>query len=263
MDERPARALDGPRFAFGVLTILPVGAARWDRTAARSGMCWAPVTGLVLGLFSAAVGGVLLALGASGLLAATVTVGVPAALTRGLHLDGLADVADGLGSGKDAHGAQSVMRRSDIGPFGVLTLVLTLLGQVAAIAQLYEESWAYGAVGFTVALVTARTALTCTARQGVEAARADGLGAMVASVVPRGLAVTVALSTVVVSGLVALPLFGGGKALGAVVAVSAGLLAAEMFARRCRRRLGGVSGDVFGAVVEVGGTATLLVWALS
>lgn len=262
MNKTPPHPLDGPRFAFGILTILPVGRTRWDRDAARVGMCWAPVAGLVIGLFAVAVGGVLLLLDASTLLAAIVTVAVPAILTRGLHLDGLADVADGLGSGKDPRGAQLVMKRSDIGPFGVLTLVLVLLGQIAAVAQLYDESWAYGALGYALAMVAARTALTSSARHGVAAARADGLGAMVASVVPRRFAVAVLGATVAVCGLAALPLFGGYQALAAVVAVCGGA-AAELLLHRCRRRLGGVSGDVFGAIVEVGGTATLLVWALS
>ncbi|MYV40156.1 adenosylcobinamide-GDP ribazoletransferase, partial [Streptomyces sp. SID1328] len=84
------------------------------------------------------------------LLAAVASAAVPAALTRGLHLDGLADTADGLGSGKPAEQALAIMKRSDIGPFGVLTLVLTLLAQVAALAGLYGDSWARGALGAVV-----------------------------------------------------------------------------------------------------------------
>ena len=55
-----------------------------------------------------------------------------ALLSRGLHLDGLADLADGLGSRRPAAGAHEVMARSDIGPFGVAAVVLALLLQVAA-----------------------------------------------------------------------------------------------------------------------------------
>ncbi|MYY84149.1 adenosylcobinamide-GDP ribazoletransferase, partial [Streptomyces sp. SID335] len=80
---------DGIRFAFGTLTALPVRLTRWDRTAARAGMQCAPLAGLVVGLCAAGVGGALTALGAGPLLAATATAAAPAALTRGLHLDGL------------------------------------------------------------------------------------------------------------------------------------------------------------------------------
>ncbi|MBB1246078.1 adenosylcobinamide-GDP ribazoletransferase, partial [Streptomyces durbertensis] len=244
---------------FGTLTVLPVTVRRWDRRAARGGMCWAPAVGLVLGLFGAAVGGVLLLLGSGATLAGVATVAAWAVLSRALHLDGLADVADGLGSGRPAEGALAVMKRSDIGPFGVLTVVLVLLAQVAALAELYAESWARGTFAAALAAVTARTALTLTARHGVPAARAEGLGAVVAEAVPRAAAWGAAAAVALVSGLAAWPLFGGGAALLAAAAVVAGLACAQGLLRHCLRRLGGVTGDVFGAVCEVAGTAALLI----
>lgn len=135
---------DGLRFAFGTLTVFPVAVRRWDRGAARAGMTLAPVAGLAVGLLAAATGLLLLVLGASPLLAAVASAAVPAVLTRGLHLDGLADTADGLGSGKPAEDALRIMKQSDIGPFGVITLLFVLLGQVAALSQAYGDSWARG-----------------------------------------------------------------------------------------------------------------------
>ncbi|EST23388.1 adenosylcobinamide-GDP ribazoletransferase, partial [Streptomyces roseochromogenus] len=131
---------DGLRFAFGTLTVLPVRVHRWDRGAARGGMLTAPVAGLAVGVCAAGLGLLLLLLDAGPLLAAVASVAVPAALTRGLHLDGLADTADGLGSGKPAEDALRIMKQSDIGPFGVITLVLAVLAQVAVLAQLYGDS---------------------------------------------------------------------------------------------------------------------------
>ncbi|WP_037657972.1 adenosylcobinamide-GDP ribazoletransferase, partial [Streptomyces aurantiacus] len=176
---RPTPA-DGLRFAFGTLTVVPARVRRWDREAARAGMLCAPLAGLAVGLAAAAAGSALLALGASPLLAAVAAVALPAAGTRGLHLDGLADIADGLGSGKDAEGALRVMKQSDIGPFGVITLVLVLFAQVAALAELYDESRTGGATATVLAAATARLALTLAARTGVPAARPEGLGAAVA-----------------------------------------------------------------------------------
>lgn len=157
---------DGLRFAFGTLTVLPVPVTRWDRDAARGGMLCAPLAGLVVGGCAALVGVVLLALGAGPLLAAVASAAVPAVLTRGLHLDGLADTADGLGSGKPAEDALRIMKQSDIGPFGVITLVLVLLAQVAALAQAYGDSWARGALAAVVSATAARLALTLAARAG-------------------------------------------------------------------------------------------------
>ena len=71
-------------------------------------------------------------------------------MTRGLHLDGLADTADGLGSAKPAADALRIMKASDIGPFGVVTLVLALLGQVLLLASAWGRHGAwYGACAWT------------------------------------------------------------------------------------------------------------------
>ncbi|MEU1197114.1 adenosylcobinamide-GDP ribazoletransferase, partial [Streptomyces sp. NPDC005813] len=175
---------DGLRFAFGTLTVLPVKVTRWDRAAARGGMLCAPLAGLVVGAGAALLGVALLAMGAGPLLAAVASAAVPAALTRGLHLDGLADTADGLGSGKPAEDALRIMKQSDIGPFGVITLLFVLLAQVAALFQAYDASWARGVLAAVVSAVSARLALTLAARTGVPPARPEGLGAAVAGTVP-------------------------------------------------------------------------------
>ncbi|GGQ16911.1 adenosylcobinamide-GDP ribazoletransferase [Streptomyces roseolilacinus] len=257
--------LHGLRFAFGTLTVLPARIARWDRDAARSGMLCAPVAGLVVGLCAAAAGALLLLLGAGPLLAAVASTAVPAVLTRGLHLDGLADTADGLGSGRPAEDALRIMKRSDIGPFGVVTLLLVLLAQVAALHRLYDEGWARGAVAAVLAGTVARLALTLASRTGVPAARPEGLGAVVAGTVPpRAALLTGALVVGACAGAGALsgaaPEAYGAlcHAVGALVALGA----AEVLLRRCVRRFGGVTGDVFGAVAETAATAALVVSAL-
>lgn len=275
---------DGVRFALGTLTVLPVHVHRWDRDAARNGMAWAPLAGLLLGLAAAVGGGAALVPGGSTLLAAVLTVAVPAVLTRGLHLDGLADVADGLGSGRPAHEALGVMKRSDIGPFGVLALLFVVLGQIAVVDQLYGQGgWICGSAAVTVAAVTARTTLTLAARPTIPAARPEGLGAVVAGTVPArtGMAVTAAVlalsallgcgalgwtsavATGAAGGQVAVAYEGLVGVVRVLVAGAAGLLAAELLLRHCRRRLGGVTGDVFGALAETAATTTLVVLALT
>ncbi len=262
-DPPPAHAprapwADGIRFAFGTLTVLPVRGTRWDREAAHAGMLCAPLAGLTVGLCAAAVGGVLLFLDGGALLAAVATAAIPAVLTRGLHLDGLADTADGLGSGKPAEDALRIMKRSDIGPFGVITLLFVLLGQVAALAQLYGQSWAHGAVGAAVAGVAARCALTLAARVGVPAARPEGLGAAVAGAVPWRSAGVVAAVVVLGCAVAAIP-FGPYAVVRHAFAALAALAVAELLLHHCRRRLGGVTGDVFGALAETAATVALVV----
>ncbi|MFF8870763.1 adenosylcobinamide-GDP ribazoletransferase [Streptomyces massasporeus] len=253
--------LDGLRFAFGTLTVIPVRVTRWDREAARGGMLCAPLAGLAVGAAAAGLGLLLLFLGAGAPLAAVATVAVPAVLTRGLHLDGLADTADGLGSGKPAEDALRIMKQSDIGPFGVITLVLALLAQAAALAQAYDASWARGACAAVVSATVARLALTLAARAGVPAARPEGLGAAVAGVVPlRGAAV--AAAAVVGAAAATGGLFGPYDVIRAVLAVVLALAAAEALLRHCTRRFGGVTGDVFGGLAETAATTALVVLSL-
>ncbi|MGC9382657.1 adenosylcobinamide-GDP ribazoletransferase [Streptomyces sp. MH13] len=254
---------DGLRFAFGTLTVFPVGVTRWDRDAARGGMLCAPLAGLAVGAAAAAAGLLLLSLGAGSLLAAVATAAVPAVLTRGLHLDGLADTADGLGSGRPAEDALRIMKQSDIGPFGVLALVFVLLAQVAALAQAYDGSWARGALAAVVSATAARLALTLAARAGVPAARPEGLGAAVAGVVPAGgaLAVT-AVVTAAATAAGAAAGSGPYDAARAALAVLCAVAVAELLLRHCVRRFGGVTGDVFGGVAETAATTALVVLVL-
>jgi adenosylcobinamide-GDP ribazoletransferase len=182
-------------------------------------------------------------------------------LTRGLHLDGLADTADGLGSGKPAADALRIMKQSDIGPFGVITLLFVLSAQVAALAQAYGDSWARGALAAVVSATAARLALTVAARTGVPAARPEGLGAAVAGVVPAGGAAGVSLA-VIAAAAAAGACLGVRTALHAAGAVIAALAAAELLLRHCTRRFGGVTGDVFGALAEAAATTALVLLSL-
>ncbi|WP_338145901.1 adenosylcobinamide-GDP ribazoletransferase [Streptomyces scabichelini] len=241
--------------------MFPVTVSRWDREAARAGMLCAPVAGLAVGLCAAATGGLFLLLGAGALLTAVVTAAIPAVLTRGLHLDGLADTADGLGSGRPAEDALRIMKQSDIGPFGVITLLFVLLAQVAALSQAYGSSWARGMFAAVVSATAARLALTLAARAGVPPARPEGLGAAVAGTVPVRAAL---ITAAVVTGAGAL--FGAydgtyGIVRGAI-AVLAACAAAELLLRHCVRRFGGVTGDVFGGLAETAATISLVVLAL-
>jgi adenosylcobinamide-GDP ribazoletransferase len=229
-------------------------------------MAWAPAVGLLLGIIAA---GVLVTadhpLGTGSLTSAVLAVATLALLSRGLHLDGLADLADGLGSGKPAAAALGIMRRSDIGPLGAVTLVLTLLLQVAALSHAESAGNGRGAAALIAAAVTSRLALTWACRRGVAAARPDGLGALVAgSVSPAIPAITTLAALAAAVAAVAVSATVTGEPLGWTLplAVIAGLGAAFVLERHAVRRLGGITGDVLGALAEVAATVTLVVAAM-
>ncbi|MEP7088963.1 MAG: adenosylcobinamide-GDP ribazoletransferase [Nocardioidaceae bacterium] len=263
---------DAVRLALGTLTTFPVRPpARVDRRTAAWSMVLAPLVGLLVGLVVVVV---LWVLGAGSRLtpslAAALAVAMTAVLTRGLHLDGLADTADGLGSGRSADQALEVMRKGDVGPFGVATVVLVLVVQVAALQSVLTRD---GLDGLLVALLVSRLVLPAVCSRGVPAARPDGVGAVVAGSVSR----TQLLVAVVVTALAltTLRLLGswdgaGAEVVGAtglglralLLAVVVPLVAAGVLARHCVHRLNGVTGDVLGACVEVAFATCLVVLAL-
>lgn len=275
--------------ALALFTIIPVSIRGdlQDGDAARA-MHFLPLIGLLLG----AVAGLPIAAAgvwAPGLLplAALAALAILALATGGLHLDGLADTADGLGSRAEPRRALEIMRQSDIGPFGVITLIFAVAASAAALyaiaapapltgfvayAPLSEQPLSSGAVGgafrsgsrdvfphfiapvaLAVAAMTGRLAAVHAAARGVPAAHASGFGALVAGTVTGP---AKAAHTALVLGV--------GAGLGALVgftwwawpaAQAVALGVTWLFRRHVTRRLGGITGDVFGAVIEI---ATLL-----
>ena len=246
----------GPLESAALLTVLPVPARAAAST--RGVLPWAPLVGLVLGGVATAVA-VLGERWVSPLAGAVLGVAALALLTRGLHLDGLADTADGLGPLRDRERALQVMHQSDIGPFGVVALVLGLLLQVACVAALLDTPAGWPAIW--AAVVVARVAMARTGLPGVVTAEGSSLGGLVARTVsvPWFVGWLVVVLGLLVAATAADLASVGRLALSAL----AGLLAAELLYRRARRRLGGVTGDVMGAMGEAATTATLLVAAVA
>ncbi len=245
---------DSVRLAVGTLTVLPSGTVRLDRQVARNAMVIAPLAVVPLAVLAGGLGWVGHRVGCPSLLSGLLVVGVLALGTRALHLDGLADTVDGLGSGWDREKALAVMRRGDIGPMGVTALILILSGQAVAVGELLT-SWA-GPVRLAVLICCSRAVLVLVCVRGVPAARADGLGAAVAGSVPRG--ATAATWMVVTGVLIVLSWRGGGPWWQGLVSALAVLLGVAILLRSCVRRFGGVTGDVMGAAVEISFTILVL-----
>ena len=244
----------GPLESAALLTVLPV--PRGAASSTRGVLPWAPLVGLALGGIATGVA-VLGERWISPLAGAVLAVGALAVLTRGLHLDGLADTADGLGPLRGRERALQVMRRGDVGPFGVVTLVLTLLLQAACAAALLADE--HGWVALWTAVVAARLAMARTGLPGVATAEGSSLGRAVANTVSptwlTGCAVVALGLVVAATGEIDAAVGIAGSAVG-------GLFAAELLYRRARARLGGVTGDVMGAMGETTTAVALLAAAV-
>jgi len=250
------------RLALTILTVAPLRAGRVDRAAAGRAMELAPLVGLGLGVLAA---GLLYAMrmlappGAGYLLPAAGAIAGLAALTRGLHLDGLTDTADALGCYGDADRALAVMKDPAVGALGVSTLVLTLLVQVTALAACVRDG--RGTMAMVLAVVVGRLAVLWACTPGVPAARASGLGALVAGSARRSVAVAATAVTAAAAGGYGV-LDDDGTVYGAargLLAVGAGLAAARVLRRHAVSRFGGVTGDVLGAGIEIAATVVLVV----
>lgn len=248
------------RLAVGTLTALPIRPpGHLDQAVARGAMLLAPVATLPLAATPLLGHAAVRWLGMPPLLAAALALAGLALGSRGLHLDGLADTCDGLAASYDRARALEIMRRGDVGPAGVAAVVLALAVQGAALASLLG-SWP-GAVAAAVAVASGRHTLAWSCRRGLPAARPDGLGAGVAESVPTVAAV---VAFVVVAGVGAgLLRWADGTAQSAVFACAAAVFAALLLGARARRRLGGVTGDVLGAGVELGTAAALVAAVLT
>ncbi|TWP37028.1 adenosylcobinamide-GDP ribazoletransferase [Leekyejoonella antrihumi] len=250
--------LDAGRLAVGTLTALPVPAPNTiDRRRAGLAMVLAPLVAVLLLVPPAVLVTIAHLAGLPPLVQATVCIIALALCTRGLHLDGLADTADGLSASYDRDRALAVMRTGDVGPSGVAAVTLTLILQIACGTVLLGSHRGMALAG--VAVLVSRAALTWACTRGVPAARPGGLGATVAQSVHPAVA---AGATVLLAGVsVAATALTGSPWWCGLVVVAGGFVAAAGVVGRCVSRIGGISGDVLGASVETTLAVGLLVAA--
>ena len=248
----------GLRSALGFLTILPVlaGEAKEEMAAGRA---WFPMVGFMLGAGLVAIDLALrlvIRLLPDGTSAATdelppilvggILVGAMALLTRGLHLDGFMDTCDALGGGLDRERRLEILRDPHAGAFAVVGVVILLLIKVAALGALPSASRYW-----TIIVIPglARCALL-VAMDGFPYVRPGGLGSVFRGGARRG-ALWVGMI-----GAVAMTVALTGAAGMVLVAVAG--LTAWVVGAWATRLLGGLTGDVYGAVVETAETLLLV-----
>lgn len=243
------RAAVGGRAALGAvafLTRVPVG-VRAEADLARAAPLF-PAVGAVIG---AAVGGAatLLALALPPLVAAGIAVTLEVTLTGALHLDGLADSADGL-AGRDRDHALAIMRDHAVGAYGTCALILDVLVKAAALAALSDG----GMIPAVIASYAVSRAAALPLAAALPPARpGPGAGRLLAG----RLGVRAATAGTLLAAAIAIAATGWWAAATlaclAAVTTAVGLTA--------RRRLGGVTGDTLGAAIELTATLALVVAA--
>lgn len=248
MTQRLAQWRAQAQVALMLLTRLPAGSLPRGAAVPNMGQTvWAfPLVGALLGAMAGAVMMVALRLGLPAELAAGLALITLTLANGALHEDGLADLADGFGGGRDAAHKLEIMRDSRIGSYGALALIFSVGLRWLCLSALAKGD-ALTAIGALVAIEAASRAGLGAMLRALPAARADGLGRAAAALMPRG---------AVVAGLTlgaGLALAGFGPAalwlVLAIAAAQAGLSALAL------RQIGGQTGDVLGAAQQLGALA--------
>lgn len=233
-----------------LLTRVPLPVAVGDVSPARAAAHY-PVVGAGIGAVVAAV-----AIGSEWfwpvVIAAAVAVAVEVALTGALHLDGLADCADGL-AGRDREHRLRIMKDHSIGVYAAATLVLHLLLKVAALAALLQVLQPRELLVLMIGLYAVSRGAMLPLARFLPYARTDGT----ARGVVEGLG-TKQLALGLVLTIAGLALVAGLHVWLAPLVALVAVLTTVAIGVLARRRLGGVTGDVLGACAELTLLAMLL-----
>jgi adenosylcobinamide-GDP ribazoletransferase len=235
------------KLAAAFLTRLPIrtGESADMSALARAARCF-PLVGLGIGLIGAIVYALAIELALPPLPAAVLAVGAVVLVTGALHEDGLADTVDGFGGGNDAADKLQIMRDSRIGTYGVIALLFVLGAQVAALAAISLS----GEVAVALIITHAVSRALLVPMMHLEPwARSDGLAVAAGRPTPATALWALGL------GALAAVIFAG---IDGILAAAVGAVVAWVIVRLARRHIGGVTGDVLGAVQQASAVAILL-----
>jgi adenosylcobinamide-GDP ribazoletransferase len=242
-----ARAHD---LSVGVLfcTRLPLMRSRPFEDGELARAAWAfPLAGFVVGVIGAVVYVVASRAGLAPWPAAAIAVAATFAATGGLHEDGLADTADGFGGGATREDKLAIMRDSRIGTYGVCALILSFLVRVGAIASLAEPAAVAAAL---IGAHAAARALLPLLMLFLPPARGEGLSYAAGIPARENAAAAAVLGLLILIGCI-------GFAPAAVTAIVLAIVLA-IVARLSAAQIGGQTGDVCGALEQIGEIVVLL-----
>lgn len=229
--------------AFQFLTRLPLGWLPYRGDTLRRSAAYFPLVGLAVGLGAVAIR-YLLSPHLPAAVVALLVVLFLTLITGGMHEDGLADAADAFGGGRDREQVLAIMKDSRVGSYGVLAIVFSLAARILLLASIPESGFAAYAVSAEV--LSRWTALPLGAALG-SARPGSSLGGRIARQV--SIPSLLAGSAMALAPVLWLLRAAAWKPCVAtiVVAVGAGLY--------YRRRLGGITGDCFGATIQLSAMA--------
>ena len=238
------------KLCVGLLTRFKVTFDPVEPSPEMTAACrWFPLIGIYIGALSGAVLGVGNYLDLPESVTAILAIAIAIVLTGAMHEDGLADIADGFGGGKDRNQKLEIMRDSRLGVYGTLALILDTALRWALLTQLLSYGWEFAA-GCLIAAGASSRLVTLSLMKSLPAARPDGLGASTGA--PETTAIYTAIFITFLATLAAKDL-----AIIIAIAISVAVAAAAMHGLS-KNQIGGQTGDVLGAGQRLGETFALL-----
>lgn len=234
----------------------------WTEKSFGESVKFFPAVGAVLGIFCAGIVGVLNFFTAGNLPLLTGAVGFSALilLTGGIHCDGLMDSADGLFSGREREKILEIMKDSRAGSFGVVSMILVAALDVATLAELAKFSTAAICAAIFSAPIIGRLMMVATI--GIfPYARREGMGKAFAQFTTRRTVIFATIEAIIF--LAALNFFDVKFFVTALLATLGASLVTWQFASFSTEKIGGVTGDIYGAVTTLSETCVLIIFALS
>lgn len=230
------------------LTIIPLGKKEISPEELGRTIPYFPLAGLVIGVFASLVYTVFLSPFFPRDVCDILILLLLVFLTGGLHLDGLSDMLDGLGSGKDRESSLRIMKDSRIGAFGTIGLIFAVLMKYIFLNNI-DTSFL---VSMLILMpVYGRWSILILGYRSQYAGQERGLGTVFVEKTDRDAcikgSVIALLASLIVSGLRGLVI------LGLVFAL------VFLLKRYFEKRLGGVTGDIYGAVIELSEITALLI----
>lgn len=252
------------------MTRLPMPKVKFDSKLLGKSMMFFPVVGIIIGLINWIVGTGVYKLeyerithgylgGTLGLVTAFVLVSLEVVLTGGLHLDGLADTFDGIFSYRSKQKMLEIMKDSRVGTNGVLILIFYILGKVIFLMETAKYLGVSQGILMLMVPVIARIGgvINCATEPY---ARATGMGkTFVENTDKKGMIVSLVIATlfvIVVSVLNKISLL---TTIGTVVIVA---LSSYLFGKLMTRKIGGITGDTLGALLELSSLLALVLMYL-
>ncbi|HEY3373920.1 MAG TPA: adenosylcobinamide-GDP ribazoletransferase [Candidatus Aquicultor sp.] len=242
------------RLALSFLSILPAGLKdEVDDRTIRGSVVFFPVVGAIIGIILLAIGWLAKNILEPLALSAVIVVAL-AVLTRGLHLDGLADTFDGLFGGTGKECILDIMKDSRIGSFGVVAIVAVLLLKAVILAQILGQSTWLAVLALVVFPVIGRWSACVSLGTQRYARGSGGLGESFTRLSDTRVVIATSIITLVVVGSLLL--------LWTVPVMLSALALTLAFNVMVGRKIGGITGDTVGAIVEINEVAALLVMAI-